>query len=127
MLLEIDIYKSFLYLITFLDKNICKRDYGGPMVVSKSASDNSAIVFGVASKTFNNTEKPSSCGTPRDRPSIFTRVSKYLKWIRSHLKNKTENGTSSKRTLYSQVGMLLAWVPWNTQILTLRFPGKGVF
>ena len=105
MLLDIDSYKYLFYLITFLDKNICKREYGGPMVVSKSSSDNSAIMFGVASKTFNDTEKPSSCGTPRDRPSIFTRVSKYLKWIKSHLKDKTENGTSSKRTLYSQLGI----------------------
>ena len=64
------------------------------MVVPKSSSDDSAIVYGIVSDTIEKNK--TLCAT-----GIFTKVSKYLKWIRSHMKNKTENGTVSQRTLKS--------------------------
>ena len=57
--------------------NICGGDSGGPLVVDK---DNSAVVYGIASWRDRR-----SCGD--GYASVFTRVSSYIPWIKSHMES----------------------------------------
>ena len=58
--------------------NVCGGDSGGPLVVDK---DNSAVVYGISSW------KRGYCGTSYG--AVFTRVSSYLSWIKSHMESST--------------------------------------
>ena len=55
----------------------CQSDSGGPLVVPRSSSDASAIVYGVVSWGRN-------CALP-DAPGVYARVAKYLGWIQSYM------------------------------------------
>ena len=53
----------------------CKGDSGGPLILPKSSTDDTAVVIGASS--FG----PSTCGT-KGLPSVFTYVTHYLDWIK---------------------------------------------
>lgn len=55
--------------------NICTGDSGGPLVVEH---DGKKVLVGVVSSS------PSRCAS--ERPSTFTRVSEFLKWIQDNTK-----------------------------------------
>ena len=55
-------------------KDSCQGDSGGPLVVPKSATDDTAIIFGVVS--FG-----SGCAKP-NFPGVYARVGKFLDWIK---------------------------------------------
>ena len=56
--------------------NVCKGDSGGPIVVAK---DNSAVIYGISSYI------RGACGTGYG--AVFTRVSSFLPWIKSHMES----------------------------------------
>ena len=66
------------------DANICKSYSGGPLVAQKSPNDKDAIVIGVASST--RAFCPPN-GTQPIQP-IFTKVNKYLAWIRNKMEGE---------------------------------------
>ena len=51
---------------------------GGPLVVPKSSSDKTAIIYGIVSWG-------GSCGKPK-KPGVYVRVTKYLDWIKRKMK-----------------------------------------
>ena len=53
----------------------CRGDSGGPLILPKSATDDTAVVIGASS--FG----PLICGT-KDLPSVFAYVTHYLDWIK---------------------------------------------
>ena len=55
----------------------CNGDSGGPLVVPRSPTDDTAIVYGIAS--FVN-----HCAEPK-YPTVFARVSEFLPWIQTFL------------------------------------------
>ena len=59
-------------------KDACQGDSGGPLVVSKGPGDNSAIIFGIVSWG-------EGCARLR-YAGVYTRVTKYLSWIRGKMK-----------------------------------------
>ena len=58
-------------------KDSCSNDSGGPLVVPRSSSDASAIIYGIVS--FGG-----GCAQP-DQPGVYARVAKYLDWIQSYM------------------------------------------
>ena len=58
----------------------CQNDSGGPLVVPRSSSDASAIIYGVVSHG-------RKCALP-NYPGVYTRVAKYLDWIRSYMNSQ---------------------------------------
>ena len=58
--------------------NICGGDSGGPLVVVEN--DYSAVVYGIASYRVRE-----SCSV--GYASVFTRVSSYIPWIKSHMES----------------------------------------
>ena len=70
-------------------KNICLGDSGGGLMVSKNTKDDTAEVIGIASFTAPACES-------RRAPAVFTRVSRYLGWIREKMEgNRISCNTSS--------------------------------
>ena len=69
--------------------NICGGDSGGPLVVEKTTT---AFVYGISSY-----KRRVTCGTGYG--GVFTRVSSYLPWIKSHME-------SSKYKLLIIIGIL---------------------
>ena len=61
-------------------KDSCSNDSGGPLVVPRSSSDASAIIYGIVS--FGG-----GCAQP-DQPGVYARVAKYLDWIQRHMNSK---------------------------------------
>ena len=64
---------------------VCNKDSGGPLVVAKAKyqngySDDSAVIYGIVSYGWGR-----NCGTGYG--SVFTRVSSYLPWIKSHMES----------------------------------------
>uniref|UniRef100_A0A1A7XP47 Peptidase S1 domain-containing protein n=1 Tax=Iconisemion striatum TaxID=60296 RepID=A0A1A7XP47_9TELE len=60
-------------------KDACKGDYGGPLVCRAGGG---FVQVGIMS--YGN---PSGCGVP-GRPGVYTRVSKYLKFINAYIHTK---------------------------------------
>ena len=58
-------------------KDSCQGDSGGPLVVPRSPTDDTAIIYGIAS--FVN-----HCAEPK-YPTVFARVSEFLPWIQTFL------------------------------------------
>ena len=58
-------------------KGGCHGDSGGPLVVPRSPTDDTAIIYGIAS--FVN-----HCAEPK-YPTVFARVSEFLPWIQTFL------------------------------------------
>ena len=52
----------------------CKGDSGGPLIVPKSSTDDTAVIISV------NSFGPENC--VGKRPEVFTYVTKYLDWIK---------------------------------------------
>ena len=65
------IFKDPKHLI--LKNKTLKGDSGGPLVVPKGPTDNSAVIFGIVSWG-------TGCGI---YPGVYTRVPKYIPWIKS--------------------------------------------
>ena len=58
---------------------------GGPLVVPKSKSDDTAIIYGVVSWG-------AGCASP-DLPGVYARVTKFIDWIKKNMNSST--GTPS--------------------------------
>ena len=58
----------------------CQSDSGGPLVVPRSSSDATAIIYGVVS--FGR-----KCALP-NAPGVYARVAKYLGWIQSYMNSQ---------------------------------------
>ena len=58
----------------------CQNDSGGPLVVLRSSSDPSAIIYGIVSWG-------DRCALP-NAPGVYARVAKYLGWIRSYMNSQ---------------------------------------
>ena len=59
-------------------RDACEGDSGGPLIISKSNNDRTAIIYGIASFGF-------FCGRS-DGPGVYVRVSKYINWIQNKMK-----------------------------------------
>ena len=55
-------------------KDSCQGDSGGPLIVPKSATDDTAVIFGVVSFGIG-------CAKP-NFPGVYARVVKFLDWIK---------------------------------------------
>ena len=62
-------------------ESICDGDSGGPLIVPKSSTDDSAVVIGVSSFVSSPV-----CGT-KGYPSVFAYVTNYLDWIKPKMEN----------------------------------------
>ena len=60
-------------------RGTCQGDSGGPLVVPRSSTDDTAIIYGIASWI-----KGGRCAMPK-YPSVFARVTEVLPWIQSFL------------------------------------------
>ena len=60
-------------------ESTCSGDSGGPLIVSKSSTDDTAVVIGVTS--FGPSD---GCGT-KDLPSVYAYVTNYLDWIQPEM------------------------------------------
>ena len=69
-------------------KNVCSGDSGGGLIVSKNTKDDTAEVIGIVSFTLRACES-------RRAPAVFTRVSRYLGWIREKMEGNISCNTSS--------------------------------
>ena len=58
----------------------CQSDSGGPLVVPRSSSDATAIIYGIVS--FGG-----ECARPNE-PGVYARVAKYLGWIQSYMNSQ---------------------------------------
>lgn len=67
-------------------KGTCKGDSGGPLVARRAAG--SAVLIGVTSGGIKDPET-KKCLTSGNSSAIFTRVSRYLDWINSTIRNNT--------------------------------------
>ena len=54
-------------------RGVCNHDYGGPLIMMKSAAKND-VQIGITTRTYQ-------CPTEADYPDIFTRVSFYAPWV----------------------------------------------
>jgi len=63
------------------NQGVCNADSGGPLVVPRSASDNTAVVIGAVSNGTHHTK----CGA-KGFPTLFSRVTLYLDWIKANMK-----------------------------------------
>ena len=55
----------------------CNGDSGGPLVVPRSSTDDTAIIYGIASFVHH-------CAEPK-YPTVFARVTEFLPWIKTFL------------------------------------------
>ena len=60
-------------------KSPCSGDSGGPLIVPKSSSDDTAVVIGVASWVIGY------CNG--EMPAVFADVINYLNWIKPKMEN----------------------------------------
>ena len=58
-------------------ESACNGDSGGPLIIPKSSTDNTAVVIGAYS--FG----PPGCDG--SRPAVFTHVTHYINWIRQQM------------------------------------------
>ena len=58
----------------------CSGDSGGPLIIPKSDTDDTAMLVGIVSFGFR-------CGRS-DAPGVYTRVTEYISWIQSIRKGK---------------------------------------
>ena len=58
----------------------CSGDSGGPLIIPKSNTDDTAMLVGIVSFGFR-------CGRS-DAPGVYTRVTEYVSWIQSIRKGK---------------------------------------
>ena len=76
----------FVQKILSGEEGSCYGDDGGPLVAPKGTNDNSAVLFGIVSTDLeyrwnNGTVK----GCVNGMTAVYTRVTEFLGWIRSHL------------------------------------------
>merc|ERR1711935_536976 len=69
-------------------KDSCQGDSGGTLVVPKSSSDDTAIIYGVVSWG-------AGCASP-NLPGVYARVTKVIDWIKKNM--NSSNGTRSSST-----------------------------
>ena len=74
-------------MICVIDKDTkkapCSGDSGGPLIVPKSSSDDTAVVIGVTSWVIGT--KHRRCDG--DFPAMFADVINYLNWIKPKMEN----------------------------------------
>ena len=64
-------------------ESICGGDSGGPLIVPKSSTDDTAVVIGASSFVSG---AAYGCGAKR-YPSVFTYVTNYLDWIKPKMES----------------------------------------
>ena len=63
-----------------LKNSLCSGDSGGPLIIPKSDTDDTAVLIGIVSFGYR-------CGLS-DAPGVYTRVTEYISWIQSTRKGK---------------------------------------
>ena len=67
------------------DEGPCYGDGGGPLVASKGPNDESAVLFGIFSMDIDVWSNGTVRGCVNGITAVYTRVTKFLGWIRSHM------------------------------------------
>ena len=67
------------------DEGPCYGDGGGPLVASKGPNDESAVLFGIFSMDIDVWSNGTVRGCVNGITAVYTRVTKFLRWIRSHM------------------------------------------
>ena len=95
--------------------NICKGYSGGPLITQKSPNDQNAIVIGIASsiRSFCSPNK-----TQHIKP-IFTKVNKYLAWIRNKMEG--EKNSCDVMPIPSNCFIKLPILPKDQRVRTMKF------
>ena len=67
-------------ILQVLKNSLCSGDSGGPLIIPKSDTDDTAVLIGIVSFGYR-------CGLS-DAPGVYTRVTEYISWIQSTRKGK---------------------------------------
>ena len=93
------------------DEGPCYGDGGGPLVASKGPNDESAVLFGIFSMDIDVWSNGTVRGCVNGITAVYTRVTKFLGWIRSHMEGTLQIlliriFQTFVITTYSQMGWL---------------------